>query len=147
MAPRLTEWGSAGWQFLHSVSFAYPEAPSPDDRQKMLTFLTSVGYVLPCKLCRAHYEAYVRTRLNSTTLDSRETLSRFVVDMHNDVNRRLRKHEVGYEQVKVEYEDGYHGQWMTVSIVVVIVLCAFVILKCIRGIAPLGRPGTSCARR
>lgn len=73
----------------------------------MFTFLRSVGHVLPCKRCRAHYNAYMSARLtdpSSPWLTSRETLSRFLVDLHNDVNARLQRPVVDYESVQYEYE-------------------------------------------
>lgn len=114
MAPRLNQWGAAGWRFLHSVSFSYPAKPSFEERRHMFTFLRSVGHVLPCKRCRAHYNAYVEARLivpSSAPLASREALSRFLVDLHNDVNARLQRPSVHYDTVRYEYEVDCGDGW------------------------------------
>lgn len=115
MAPRIAQWGASGWRFLHAVSFAYPDEPTFEERQRMFAFLWSVGHVLPCRRCRAHYESYLQahhlTSASATALRDRTSLSRFVVDLHNDVNRRLQRSEFDYERVRYEYEVECDAQW------------------------------------
>lgn len=80
----------------------------------MLAFLWSVGHVLPCKRCRAHYEAYMQAHLkgaSAAALHDRTSLSSFVVGLHNDVNRRLQRSELEYERVRYEYEVDCEAQW------------------------------------
>lgn len=116
----MTQWGPAGWTFLHCAGFAYPDAPTLDDRRRMYAFLRSVGPVLPCRRCRSHCEAYVRSHLpgpHAPPLASREAASRFLVDMHNDVNRRLGKAEVPFDVVQKEYEVEADAQWVDGALV------------------------------
>lgn len=119
MAPLLAKWGSSGWTFLHSVSFSYSERPTSQERRDMFVFLQSVGNVLPCKRCRAHYNSYVATHLRgsfSPALADRESLSRFVVDLHNDVNLRLQRPTVDYESVRHQYEVDADDGWLLPAI-------------------------------
>ena len=134
MAPGLAEWGVPGWRFLHCVSFAYPEAAAPQERQDMFVFLRSVGNVLPCKRCRSHYNAYVGAHLTSSAspiLVGRESLARFLVELHNDVNRRLGKSEATYEAVRHEYEVGNDSipVWIVSVLVMVLVVLAVVFAR------------------
>lgn len=128
MAPRIREWGSAGWRFLHSVTFAYPLAPTADERARMLAFLRALGDVLPCAACRAHYAAYVaahtRRGAASAVLASREALATFVVELHNDVNARLGRNRRDYEAVRYEYEvdcGGDPSPWLAALAVAIVV--------------------------
>ena len=116
----MAEWGPAGWTFLHCVGFAYPERATAEERQRMYAFLASVGSVLPCRRCRSHCESYVRSHMRgagAACLAGREEVSRFLVEMHNEVNARLGKAQVPYEEVKAMYESkegrmgGSAGAW------------------------------------
>ena len=97
-------WKRASWVTLHSLSFAYPQNPTPQQKRDMFELLRAFGRLLPCEVCRTHYAAYMeRHRLfspASTALQSRATLSAFLVDFHNSVNRRLGKRVVDYETAK-----------------------------------------------
>ncbi len=48
-------WGPPGWMFLEKVADSYPVKPKNIDKLRMVNFLTSLGYALPCKKCRANY--------------------------------------------------------------------------------------------
>ena len=108
----ITLWGPAAWHFLHAVSFRYPErAPSMQHRKAMFDLLTSLKRLLPCTHCRMHFEKYIDSSENaisspaSHALDSRDSISRWLVDLHNDVNRRLHKTTRTYADVAHEYRD------------------------------------------
>ena len=95
-------WGPAGWQFMHAVTFGYPEQPSMADKAHALNFFKSVGYVLPCDKCRAHYNDEVKR--NPPDVHSRDSLSRWLVKVHNKVNRENGKSEWSHEDVKQRHE-------------------------------------------
>ena len=131
MAPRLAEWGTSGWRFLHCVTFAYPEEPTSTERLHMYLFLQSIGHVLPCRRCRTHCIAYMEANLRSVAapaLQNRKSLTRFLVDMHNDVNLRLKRPTRSLEDVQHEYEVECEFDWtwivlgVVLSVVVVFVL-------------------------
>ena len=74
----------------------------------MFAFLHAFAKVLPCKRCSTEFRALMTEHLgahptNSAHLDSRDALSRFVVDMHNRVNERLGRRPVSYEQARRWY--------------------------------------------
>lgn len=95
-------WGPAGWKFLHSVSFAYPEHPTLVDKQRYLRFFKTLAFVLPCPACRKEY-SIVSRNLSMEKLANQETLSRWLVAVHNAVNKRLGKKIVSYNTVKKMY--------------------------------------------
>lgn len=100
-------WGSAQWFILHLVSFNYPENPTPEDKQNMYAYLTSLGDILPCPECKEHYKENVLSNNSSLlqSLNSRDEFSKWMYDFHNLVNKQTNK--VGgptYEQVAKKYK-------------------------------------------
>lgn len=94
-------WGPAGWQFLHAISFGYPEQPTLVDKNHALNFFKSVGHVLPCDKCRSHYNDQVCK--TPPDVENRESLSRWLVRVHNKVNRENGKKEWNYSDVKQQH--------------------------------------------
>lgn len=104
-------WGPKAWGFLHAVAFRYPDPPKPQDRKAMHALLQSLGRLLPCKKCRAHYVEYLAangvTSPEAPLFADREALARWLVDLHNSVNRRLGKTELPFEAVREMYSGDY----------------------------------------
>lgn len=84
-------WGPPAWVFLHCVSLTYPKNPTKEEKAHYRTFFDSLGNVLPCKLCRAEYKAWTKTHPVGPHLSSRNKLSAWLVDLHNNVNLRKNK--------------------------------------------------------
>ena len=69
-------------------------------------FMHAVAKMLPCLRCRREWCAYLDEKLRSFEsehLDSRDAFSRFLVEGHNFVNRRLGKRTYSYDEVKRMY--------------------------------------------
>ena len=104
----ITSWGPKAWGLLHTCSFSYPDHPEENDKRDMYNFLTSLSEVIPCKICKGHYKKYLEKNLphhSCIALQGKEKLGRWVVDLHNDVNRRLNKPTWTYEQALEKYAD------------------------------------------
>ncbi len=102
-----TVWGPMIWNTLHLISFNYPVHPTEEDKKHYHDYLVSLGNVLPCKYCRDNYRANLtRTGFAPTVFNNRETFSRFIYDLHNEVNKMLKKPiELSYEDVRDRYEN------------------------------------------
>ena len=104
-------WGPAAWSFLHTSSFAYgkdPEKATVDEQEKATAFLDSLPYMLPCSTCRKHYLEHIKKHPPDVT--NRDTLSRWLVKIHNIVNLNNGKPIVPYEHVREHYQGG--RQWL-----------------------------------
>jgi hypothetical protein len=105
MASRFVEFfGPCTWKTMHSVAFNYandPFHPSPEEQKAATDFFGSMSYLIPCAKCRGHYEEYIKK--HPIDADSRESLSRWVYDLHSDVNRRRHVKNISYEEVKDDY--------------------------------------------
>ena len=101
-------WGPPLWLVAHTVSFNYPLHPTITQKKQYLDYFKSLGHVLPCGICRSNYETMIRDGKLKLTIDkfkNRETLSRYVYDLHNCVNTRLgKKCTPSFACVKKRYE-------------------------------------------
>jgi len=98
-------WGPAFWHVLHTITFDYPEHPTPEEHERYSQFFHSLKYVLPCGACRKHFAHGIETKYPiEPALKNRDTLSRWLVDFHNTVNKRLDKPVVTYDSVLSKYE-------------------------------------------
>jgi hypothetical protein len=93
-------WGPPFWFSLHISSLYYPEEASPIVKERMKNRILAIPYEIPCSLCRPHASSYIEK--NRENLDQivkgRDSLFKFYVDFHNDVNRRYGKEIWTYEK-------------------------------------------------
>ena len=92
-------WGPHLWYIMHVISFEYPRAPSEYDKRIYHDFYTSLKDVLPCQDCRKHYREFITRYPISPHLDSRSALIKWVIQVHNFVNKSLGKQELSVAQV------------------------------------------------
>jgi len=121
-------WGPAGWTFLHSITFQYPEDPTDIDKRKYYTFFNSLKNVIPCPTCREHYETNfekIQIRLNN-----RQELIEWLIDIHNEVNSSSGKKEYSYDEVYQLYNNMYgvttgdssYG-YLVILLIIFIIIC------------------------
>ena len=103
MLPAL--WGPHLWYILHIISFEYPEHPSEYDKRIYHDFYTSLKDVIPCKDCRKHYRDHITQYPLTPHLDTRATLIKWVIQVHNFVNSSLGKPVLSVEQVLNIYKN------------------------------------------
>ena len=85
-------WGPKFWDVLHLAAVGYSTTPTPAEKLGFRMFFDSLRYVLPCQKCRGSYETYLNTRgIRDSDLQSRDSLFRWVFELHNSVNLNLDK--------------------------------------------------------
>lgn len=101
-----TVWGPSMWHFLHTMSFNYPVTPTPEQKKDYMDFILSLRNILPCKYCRMNLTNNLATRpLKMCHMESRETFSRFIYELHETVNKMLGKNSgLTYCDVRERYE-------------------------------------------
>lgn len=99
---QFVEWfGPAMWKTMHSVAFTAPEKPSFEEQKDYIDFFRAIGPVIPCPSCSRHYQEYIdKTPIDAT---SRESIAKWVYDLHDDVNQRNGKKSPSFEQVTKDY--------------------------------------------
>ena len=101
-----TVWGPSLWHTLHTMSFNYPVAPTPDHKRQYRAFILNLVNVLPCKYCRENLKSnFKKLPLTFKRMESRDTFSRYVYELHELVNRMLKKKSgLTYCEVRERYE-------------------------------------------
>ena len=107
MNPDPRVFGPHFWFTLHSVSFFYPENPTDTDMRIHKEFYESFVHVLPCEECRNHYRMLLTKYPIEGHLSCRESLSRWVVFLHNNVNKKIGKPILEYQTVVENYKRSY----------------------------------------
>ena len=99
-------WGPPMWHYLHTMSFNYPVNPTPEDKKNYRDFVLNLRYVLPCKYCRINLKTNLKTLpLNMSHMKSRDTFSRYIYNLHELVNKLLKKKSnLSYCDVRERYE-------------------------------------------
>ena len=99
-------WGPPMWHVLHTISFNYPVLPTEKDKKHYMKFYSSLQNILPCKYCRDNLKNnLIKLPLTKEVFSSRNTLSKWVYDLHELVNKMLGKNSgLSYDQVKNRYE-------------------------------------------
>jgi len=101
-----TVWGPPMWHYLHTMSFNYPVKPSQSDKKYYRDFVLNLKYVLPCGKCRKNLSKnFEKLPLKMSHMKNRETFSRYVFNLHELINKMLRKTSaLTYETVRDRYE-------------------------------------------
>ena len=102
-------WGPALWMSMHTISFNYPVQPREQDKRTYARWLCSTGKVLPCGYCRRNFEKNLRAagffEKSPSPFENRESFSRLVWRLHDEVNKMLGKPpSPSYEEVRQQYE-------------------------------------------
>lgn len=99
-------WGPGLWHTLHTMSFNYPIHPTHTQKLDYFNYLKSLQKVLPCKYCRENYEKNIMSAgFNTGIFDNRMKFSKFIYDLHNEVNIMLGKKKfLTFDKVRVRYE-------------------------------------------
>ena len=126
-------WGNSGWNFLHYITFTYPNNPTLDDKETYLNFFSLVGKVLPCKNCRINFEKHqIKYPINDIVLSNKENLVKWLINVHNEVNIMNGKKIYTYEQVldkyfgeddKKTYKISKKGLIILLIFIIIIILC------------------------
>lgn len=90
------KWGPNMWNFLHTITLNYPANPTTLDIQNHQMFLESLKYILPCEMCRNHFAENISKF--PPKLESRMEFIKWMIDLHNEVNKQNNKTVYNYDQ-------------------------------------------------
>ena len=83
------ELGTSTWVFLHTLAAQYPDKPSTRQKRDVKNLIDIMTRLYPCGECAEHFQEIVK--VHPPQVESRESLSRWMCDVHNVVNRSLNK--------------------------------------------------------
>jgi len=98
------KWGSHAWEYLHTVTFNYPEKPSAIDKQNFYDLFNNLQYTLPCSHCKNSYSIFFKHINIDDYLDNRFGLVFWLYVIHNIVNLKLNKEPARFSDVVKKYE-------------------------------------------
>lgn len=101
-----TVWGPTQWHMLHTISFNYPVNPTSEQKQQYRNYILSLQNVLPCGACRKNLtNNFKKLPLTMQHMKSRDTFSRYIYNLHELVNKMLKKKSnLSYCDVRERYE-------------------------------------------
>ena len=122
-------WGPHAWEFMHTITFAYPEEPSYEQKMAAKKFFYSLEHILPCPICKYHYSQVIKQY--PPNVDSSSELIIWLFQIHNEVNINTNKSEMKFEEFIKIYnrkyasnKDNMNNIYVTISIILFI--CIFV---------------------
>lgn len=99
-------WGPSAWHLLHTMSFNYPVEPTQEQKHNYRNFVLNLRNVLPCKYCRMNLKTNLKELpLTMECMKNRDTFSRYIYNLHELINRKLKKKSnLKYCDVRERYE-------------------------------------------
>ena len=100
-----SKWGPSAWDYLHTLTFNYPENPSNDHKKYYYELFNNLKFTLPCKYCRESYNIFFKYININDYLDDRMGITYWLYTIHNIVNLKLNKKKVNFIDVVNYYEN------------------------------------------
>ena len=102
-----SEWGPALWTSLHTLSLTYPAHANAKQQQAAFELVAAIGSLLPRADCARNWHADTPELSNVAErrriFAGRDAFARYLVTVHNRVNRRLGKPVLEYDRARAAY--------------------------------------------
>ena len=99
-------WGPPAWIFLHYITLTYPDKPTNEDKEKYKDFFIRLGDVLPCYACSHNYKIHLdKFPLNDKVLSSKKKFVKWLINIHNEVNKINNKKIISTKYFYDKYEE------------------------------------------
>ena len=108
MEPKI--WGPKLWFVMHTFALNYPDQPNYEDKRVMEEFFNNLKSSIPCQKCRIHYTQRLERNPIINYLDSKQSLFKYTIDLHNQVNKSLGKKIYTYDEVVDIYKKHYNPE-------------------------------------
>lgn len=83
---------------MHIVTLGYPPNPSQDEKIAAANFFNSLAHVIPCPICKSHYQHFLKEVPVENVVGSRDELINWCFELHNKVNSKLGKKEISFSE-------------------------------------------------
>jgi len=94
-------WGPATWYIFHSISYNWDFKFINHYRK----FFNLIARTIPCHTCKRHFLSNIKKPkwvIRNNVLN-KEKMINWLIDLHNEVNRRNRKRLIPYDNVRGIY--------------------------------------------
>lgn len=96
-------WGPSLWTAIHYIALSYPIKPTPFHKENFRQFFVILKDIIPCEKCREHYKANLKKNSLHQSLESKQSLFNWTVDVHNVVNKIHNKKTISYKEARKIY--------------------------------------------
>jgi hypothetical protein len=96
-------WGPPTWHLLHCMALKAKDTMTPPQLEEMKVILERIVTNLPCPMCSGHALSYFKLR-QFKRIQTLQQLREFLFHFHNNVNQRIKKPVITYEQHLLIYE-------------------------------------------
>lgn len=103
-----TVWGPKLWFVIHTFALNYPDNPTYENKRVMEEFFNNLKHSIPCNKCKIHYTQRLERNPIINHLDSKQSLFKYTIDLHNQVNKSLGKKIYTYDEVVQIYKEHYN---------------------------------------
>jgi FAD-linked sulfhydryl oxidase len=90
-------WGPPTWRLLHCMVIKAKDIMTPPQINELKSIIERVVSNLPCPLCSGHAIAFFKKN-NFQHINTLYQLRYFLFEFHNNVNKRLDKKTITYEE-------------------------------------------------
>tara|TARA_Y100000389_G_scaffold196600_1_gene229791 strand:+ start:514 stop:984 length:471 start_codon:yes stop_codon:yes gene_type:complete len=131
-------WGPPGWIFLHTITLNYPHKPTEYDKEHYKNFFLNLQNVLPCQYCTHNYKLHLKKYPIDKFLDSKKSLVKWLIHIHNEVNIIFNKKTITYDEFIQIYKNIYntktdtkknYTKYIIIFIISVILLITIILFK------------------
>ncbi|GAA5832613.1 hypothetical protein JCM11251_001387 [Rhodosporidiobolus azoricus] len=106
--PDVERLGRHTWTFLHTTASSFPPSPSAHQKSSMLGLIRALPTLYPCGSCAGHLGEYIESNPPEPAVEKgRESLEKWLCDVHNEVNERLGKEKFYCPDVPQRWRDGW----------------------------------------
>lgn len=91
------------WKTIHYVALAYPEKPTPEEKQDYKNFFVNLYKVIPCYGCAVNYQKNIEIVPIDDYLDNNLSLFKWTFIIHNMVNVETGKAEITFDEAMSFY--------------------------------------------
>ena len=90
-------WGPLYWYTLHCLVIHIQDEHFTNERENIIKMINGIINNLPCPTCKQHAQSMLRTRKLSKIMTKKELINQIYL-MHDEVNKRLKKKQVTYDE-------------------------------------------------
>jgi hypothetical protein len=97
-------WGPPTWKLLHCMTFKAKNTMTQPQIQELKKIIERIVSNLPCPICSTHAKSYFKTN-KFNTLNTLDQIRYFMFVFHNNVNARIKKDLITYEEHNILYQN------------------------------------------